>query len=111
MLRAQQGFGAFLLDGVTGSGKTEVYLSLIREVLDAGKQVLILVPEIGLTPQLVNRLRERLGVEPAVLHSGLSDIERLNAWRNAQQGHAGLVVGTRFGRVRSASQARPDRRR
>jgi primosomal protein N' (replication factor Y) len=95
VLRAQTGFGAFLLDGVTGSGKTEVYLSLIREVLDAGQQVLILVPEIGLTPQLVNRLRQRLGVEPAVLHSRLSDLERLNAWRNAQQGRAGLVVGTR----------------
>lgn len=94
-LHAQPGFGAFLLDGVTGSGKTEVYLSLIREVLDAGQQVLILVPEIGLTPQLVNRLRQRLGVEPDVLHSGLSDLERLSAWRNAQQGTAGLVVGTR----------------
>ncbi len=95
VLQTQTGFGAFVLDGVTGSGKTEVYLSLIREVLDAGQQVLILVPEIGLTPQLVNRLRQRLGVEPAVLHSGLSDLERLNAWRNAQQGRAGLVVGTR----------------
>ncbi len=95
VLHAQAGFGAFLLDGVTGSGKTEVYLSLIREVLDAGQQVLILVPEIGLTPQLVNRLRQRLGIEPAVLHSGLSDLERLNAWRSAQQGRAGLVVGTR----------------
>jgi len=95
VLQAQTGFAAFLLDGVTGSGKTEVYLSLIREVLNAEQQVLILVPEIGLTPQLVNRLRQRLGVEPAVLHSGLSDLERLNAWRNAQQGRAGLVVGTR----------------
>ncbi len=95
VLHARAGFGAFVLDGVTGSGKTEVYLSLIREVLDAKQQALILVPEIGLTPQLVNRLRQRLGVEPAVLHSGLSDIERLNAWRNAQQGRAGLVVGTR----------------
>ena len=95
VLHARTGFGAFLLDGVTGSGKTEVYLSLIREVLDAGQQVLILVPEIGLTPQLVNRLRQRLGIEPAVLHSGLSDTERLNAWRSAQQGRAGLVVGTR----------------
>ena len=94
-LQAQSGFGAFLLDGVTGSGKTEVYLSLIREVLDAEQQVLILVPEIGLTPQLVNRLRQRLGVDPAVLHSGLGDLERLHAWRNAQQGRAGLVVGTR----------------
>lgn len=95
VIQAQSGFGAFVLDGVTGSGKTEVYLSLIREVLDAEQQVLILVPEIGLTPQLVNRLRQRLGVDPAVLHSGLTDLERLSAWRDAQQGRAGLVVGTR----------------
>ena len=94
-LRAQAGFAAFLLDGVTGSGKTEVYLQIIRDVLADDQQVLILVPEIGLTPQLVARLRQRLGVEPAVLHSGLTDLERLNAWRNAQQGHARLVVGTR----------------
>ncbi len=94
-VRAQPGFAAFLLDGVTGSGKTEVYLTLIADVLAAGRQVLILVPEIGLTPQLVGRLRVRLGVEPAVLHSGLSDARRLHAWRNAQQGIAQLVVGTR----------------
>jgi primosomal protein N' (replication factor Y) len=94
-IRAQAGFGAFLLDGITGSGKTEVYLSLIREVLDGGRQVLTLVPEIGLTPQLVSRLRQRLGVEPAVLHSGLGDAQRLLAWRQAQQGQARLVVGTR----------------
>ncbi|MDA0705795.1 MAG: primosomal protein N' [Proteobacteria bacterium] len=94
-LRAAAGYSAFLLDGVTGSGKTEVYLQLMRDVLAQARQVLILVPEIGLTPQLVTRLRQRLGIEPAVLHSGLSDIERLAAWRNAQQGHAQLVVGTR----------------
>lgn len=94
-LRAADGFAAFLLEGVTGSGKTEVYLQLIRDVLDRDRQALILVPEIGLTPQLVARLRQRLGVEPVVLHSGLSDLERLGAWRNAQQGHAQLVVGTR----------------
>lgn len=94
-LRLATSFAAFLLDGVTGSGKTEVYLQIIRDVLAANQQVLILVPEIGLTPQLVARLRQRLGVEPVVLHSGLSDLERLAAWRNAQQGHAQLVVGTR----------------
>lgn len=94
-LREQTGFGAFLLDGVTGSGKTEVYLQIIRDVLAADQQVLILVPEIGLTPQLVARLRKRLGVEPAVLHSGLTDLERLNAWRNTQQGQTKLLVGTR----------------
>ena len=94
-LRATSGFAAYLLDGVTGSGKTEVYLAVIQEVLAAGKQVLILVPEIGLTPQLVGRLRQRLGVEPAVLHSGLTDTARLSAWRNAQSGAARLIVGTR----------------
>ena len=89
------GFGAFLLDGVTRSGKTEVYLRLMRDVIDAGRQVLILVPEIGLTPQLVSRLTHRLGIEPAVLHSGLTDLERLRSWRAARAGTAKLVVGTR----------------
>ena len=94
-IRSQNGFAAYLLDGITGSGKTEVYLSLISDVLAAGKQVLILVPEIGLTPQLVGRLQQRLGVQPAVSHSGLSDTQRLSAWRAMQQGHAQLLVGTR----------------
>jgi len=89
------GFGAFVLDGVTGSGKTEVYLQLLRRVLDAGRQALILVPEIGLTPQLVARLRARLGIEPVTLHSALTDLERLTAWRGARSGEAALVVGTR----------------
>ncbi len=95
MLRKHQGFRAYLLDGVTGSGKTEVYLQVIRDVLAAERQVLILVPEIGLTPQLVSRLRQRLGIEPAVLHSKLNDTARLTAWRNARQGLAKLIVGTR----------------
>lgn len=94
-IRQQQGFGAFVLDGVTGSGKTEVYLRLMQEVLDAGKQVLVLVPEIGLTPQLVKRLASRLGVAPVVLHSGLTDLQRLSNWRRARSGSAQLVVGTR----------------
>ena len=92
---AAEGFAAFLLEGITGSGKTEVYLSLMREVLGRGRQVLVLVPEIGLTPQLTARLEERLGIVPAVLHSGLTDVERLEAWRAARAGHAPLVVGTR----------------
>ncbi|MDX1509074.1 MAG: primosomal protein N', partial [Woeseiaceae bacterium] len=94
-VRGSDGFAAFVLDGVTGSGKTEVYLHLVRDALDAGRQVLVLVPEIGLTPQLVDRLRTRLGVEPALLHSGLTDLERLSAWRRARSGDAQLVVGTR----------------
>ena len=80
---------------MTGSGKTEVYLQRMRDVIDAGRQVLVLVPEIGLTPQLIARLRKRLGIEPALLHSGLTDTERLAAWRAARSGAARLVVGTR----------------
>jgi primosomal protein N' (replication factor Y) len=94
-VRSATGFHASVLDGVTGSGKTEVYLRLIDETIAAGRQVLVLVPEIGLTPQLVTRLRKRLGIEPALLHSGLSDLERLRAWRQARNGDAKLVVGTR----------------
>lgn len=94
-LRTSDGFGAYLIDGVTGSGKTEVYLQRMRDIIDQGKQVLVLAPEIGLTPQLVARLRNRLGIEPALLHSGLTDIERLMAWRAARSGAARLIVGTR----------------
>ncbi len=89
------GFGCFVLDGVTGSGKTEVYLQLIESTLARGEQVLVLVPEIGLTPQLVNRFEQRLGFRPALLHSALTDNERLDAWRRARDGSAPLVVGTR----------------
>jgi len=94
-IRKPAGFDVFVLDGVTGSGKTEVYLRLMRDVIGAGKQVLVLVPEIGLTPQLVARLQNRLGITPSVLHSGLGDAERLQAWRGARAGRAHLVVGTR----------------
>ena len=95
VLRGSDQFAAYLLDGVTGSGKTEVYLQRVQDILKQGKQVLILVPEIGLTPQLVARLRDRLGIEPALLHSGLTDAARLAAWRAARSGAAHLVVGTR----------------
>jgi primosomal protein N' (replication factor Y) len=88
-------FRCHLLDGVTGSGKTEVYLRLLESVLDAGGQALVLVPEIGLTPQLLRRFRKRLGLEPAVIHSGLAAGERLSAWAAARSGHAALLVGTR----------------
>ncbi|MDH3428518.1 MAG: primosomal protein N' [Gammaproteobacteria bacterium] len=94
-IRKAKGFEVFVLDGVTGSGKTEIYLQLMREVLDHDKQVLVLVPEIGLTPQLVSRLSSRLGVAPAVLHSRLTDTARLSSWRSARSGAAKLVVGTR----------------
>lgn len=88
-------FGVHLLDGVTGSGKTEVYMSLLEPLLSKGRQALVLVPEIGLTPQLLRRFRNRLGLEPAVIHSGLSAGERLEAWADARSGRAALVIGTR----------------
>jgi len=88
-------FAGFLLDGVTGSGKTEVYLRLIEQALAAGRQTLVLVPEIGLTPQLLERFRRRFPVPIAVLHSGLADGERLNTWVAARAGLAPIVIGTR----------------
>jgi primosomal protein N' (replication factor Y) len=89
------GFRAYLLHGVTGSGKTEVYLRLIADELAANRQTLLLVPEIGLTPQLVARLRARFGGELALLHSALTERERFEAWRKAFRNEARLVVGTR----------------
>ena len=90
-----QGFRAYLLEGVTGSGKTEVYLGLIQRQISAGRQVLVLVPEIGLTPQLVDRFRRRIAAPVVVMHSGLSDGQRLKAWLDSRHGHAKVVVGTR----------------
>ena len=88
-------FATLLLHGVTGSGKTEVYLQAIAEVLDRKQQALVLAPEIALTPQLVARFRDRFQTPVAVLHSGLSDSERLASWRAARNGEAGIVIGTR----------------
>jgi primosomal protein N' (replication factor Y) len=88
-------FGAFVLHGITGSGKTEVYLRLIERVLAQGERALVLVPEIGLTPQLLGRFRERFDAPMAVLHSALTDHERLIAWRDAFSGRARIVLGTR----------------
>ncbi|MCE3004125.1 MAG: primosomal protein N' [Xanthomonadaceae bacterium] len=92
---AQDGFAAFLLEGVTGSGKTEVYLAAIAQALARGRQCLVLVPEIGLTPQAIARYRARLGVPVAALHSGLGDGERAAAWLACARGEAPLVIGTR----------------
>ena len=94
-VRASDGFAAFLLDGVTGSGKTEVYLDAIADCLARGKQALVLVPEIGLTPQALARFRARLGVPVHALHSGLNDNERARVWLAAARGHARVIVGTR----------------
>lgn len=88
-------FRVFLLDGITGSGKTEVYLQVIEKVLTLGKQVLVLVPEIGLTPQTINRFQARFSVSIATLHSGLSERERLDTWLYAKKGIARIVIGTR----------------
>jgi primosomal protein N' (replication factor Y) (superfamily II helicase) len=92
---ALNGFAAFVLHGLTGSGKTEVYLKVIQQVLAAGRCALVLVPEIGLTPQLVQRFAARLHTPLAVMHSALTDGERLSAWRAAASGTARIVVGTR----------------
>uniref|UniRef100_UPI0038B5223B primosomal protein N' n=1 Tax=Zestomonas carbonaria TaxID=2762745 RepID=UPI0038B5223B len=88
-------FGAFLLAGVTGSGKTEVYLQLIRETLEAGKQALVLIPEINLGPQTLERFSRRFNARIALLHSAVNDRERLDAWLAARDGEADIVIGTR----------------
>lgn len=110
-----QGFSAWLLHGITGSGKTEVYLQLMARVLAAGQQVLVLIPEINLTPQLIERFAARFPDTPLVtLHSGLSDGERLAGWVDGWQGRAGIVIGTRLAvftprraRMRSPPAGRP----
>lgn len=88
-------FGVFLLEGVTGSGKTEVYMQIIRQVLERGLQVLALLPEITLTPQLENRFRQRFAVNIEVSHSKLTDAQRQTAWLSMQQGAGSILLGTR----------------
>lgn len=88
-------FQCFLLHGVTGSGKTEVYLRVIEQVLQRDLQALVLIPEISLTPQTVARFQQRFAVPIAVLHSNLTDRERLDAWILAKAGTAKIVIGTR----------------
>jgi primosomal protein N' (replication factor Y) len=94
-IEEQSGFCCHLLHGITGSGKTEVYLEAARQVLAQGRQVLVLVPEIGLTPQITSRFAKHLGLEPLLLHSGLADGERALAWCRAAKGDAALLLGTR----------------
>lgn len=89
------GFSPFLLQGVTGSGKTEVYLRVIEEALKTGKGAVVLVPEISLTPQILNRFRSRFGNGVAALHSALSDGERYEEWRRIERGEARIVIGAR----------------
>ena len=88
-------FNAFLLAGVTGSGKTEVYLQLIRQTLEAGKQALVLIPEINLGPQTLERFARRFNARIALLHSNVNDRERLEAWLAARDGEADIIIGTR----------------
>ncbi len=85
----------YLLQGVTGSGKTEVYLQVIDQVLKMGKTAIMLVPEISLTPQMTNRFIARFGQQVAILHSGLSDGEKYDEWRKIERGEAQVVVGAR----------------
>ena len=90
----QGGYGTFLLKGVTGSGKTEVYLRAIEHALAQGKGAIVLVPEIALTPQTVGWFRARFG-DVAVLHSRMTDVQRLSMWRRVQAGECRVVVGAR----------------
>ena len=85
----------FLLDGVTGSGKTEVYIQIMQTQLSRGKQCLVLVPEIGLTPQTIARFEKRFSCPVVSLHSGLNESQRLHAWSMARDGSAGIIIGTR----------------
>ena len=88
-------YHGFLLNGITGSGKTEVYLQAMQPVLEAGKQVLVLVPEIGLTPQTKARFASRFAANILLLHSGLNNTQRMQGWQDCRQGHAQIIIGTR----------------
>ena len=88
-------FGVFLLHGVTGSGKTEVYLHVIKQLASTGKGAIVLAPEIALTPQLLSRFKQRFGNRVAVLHSGLTDRERADEYRRIQSGQVDVAVGAR----------------
>ncbi len=95
VLENANGFSVFLLDGVTGSGKTEVYIRIIEHFVNDGRQALVLVPEIGLTPQLVRRFRQRFSCPIVLMHSSLPGQERLRAWLSARSGEAAILIGTR----------------
>ena len=95
ILDKQNAFHGFLLHGVTGSGKTEVYLRITQEALNQGKQILVLVPEIGLTPQMISRFESRLNTRIVAIHSQLNETQKLDAYLMAKNGDAGVVLGTR----------------
>tara|TARA_R110002033_G_scaffold171225_2_gene219487 strand:+ start:107511 stop:109742 length:2232 start_codon:yes stop_codon:yes gene_type:complete len=88
-------FNVALLDGVTGSGKTEVFLRAMERLIEEGKQILVMVPEIGLTPQTLKRFEIRFNTDIVLMHSSMSDRERLDAWLLAASGHAKIIIGTR----------------
>jgi primosomal protein N' (replication factor Y) len=92
---AREKFVPYLLHGVTGSGKTEVYLRVIEDVIGRGKEAIVLVPEISLTPQLVKRFRGRFGKKVGVIHSALSEGDRFDAWRQASRGSVSVIIGAR----------------
>lgn len=94
-INSHNDFCPFLIEGVTGSGKTEVYLQVIENQLLQKRQVLILVPEISLTPQTLDRFAQRFDMEIGIWHSGLTDNERLAVWQKARSGELGIIVGTR----------------
>lgn len=95
MTHTPDAFAVFLLEGITGSGKTEVYLQAMAPYLAAGKQVLVLIPEIGLTPQTLSRFKHRAGGCVVALHSGMNDRERLDTWLLCHSGQARVLIGTR----------------
>ncbi|TDO95569.1 primosomal protein N' [Marinomonas balearica] len=88
-------FHVSLLDGITGSGKTEVFLRVIDKLIKQDKQILVMVPEIGLTPQTLKRFENRLDTDIVLMHSNMTDRERLDAWLLCRQGHAKVIIGTR----------------
>ena len=88
-------FNCYLLEGITGSGKTEVYLNILKPILSKGKQALVIVPEIGLTPQTVQRFKARFNAPIHIKHSGLNARQQLDTWLHAQQGSAAIIIGTR----------------
>ncbi len=95
VLKSENNFHGFLLHGVTGSGKTEVYLSITQALLKKGRQVLVLVPEIGLTPQMISRFEERVEAKVVAVHSQLNETQKLDAYLLAKNAEAGVVLGTR----------------
>lgn len=95
VLQRRDAFNVWLLAGITGSGKTEVYLQVLAHILAQGKQALILVPEIGLTPQTIARFRARFQAPIGVVHSGLNDSERFRVWQQARDNELAIVIGTR----------------